>query len=99
MCGRLVGLRDSATMWSRGVDRFGNFEPEFAPVSAILSDAAIAFPRPMVMGPDPGRRVVLMQKTPRVANDPMRDQRGEGLLMIEQGTTPKARQMFGRLPP
>jgi len=38
---QVVGTRDSATL-VRGVDRFGNFEPEYAP-DRDLSDAAIAF--------------------------------------------------------
>jgi hypothetical protein len=38
---QVVGTRDSATL-VRGVDRFGNFEPEYAP-ERDLSDAAIAF--------------------------------------------------------
>jgi non-haem Fe2+, alpha-ketoglutarate-dependent halogenase len=38
---QVVGTRDSATL-VRGVDRFGNFEPEYAP-DHDLSDAAVAF--------------------------------------------------------
>ena len=38
---QVVGTRDSATL-VRGVDRFGNFEPEYAP-DDDLSDAAVAF--------------------------------------------------------
>lgn len=38
---QVVGTRDSATL-VRGTDRFGNFEPEYAPGSD-LSDAAVAF--------------------------------------------------------
>ena len=38
---QVVGTRDSATL-VRGVDRFGNFEPEYAP-EQDLSDAAVAF--------------------------------------------------------
>lgn len=38
---QVVGTRDSATL-VRGVDRFGNFEPEYAP-KQDLSDAAVAF--------------------------------------------------------
>ena len=38
---QVVGTRDSATL-VRGVDRFGNFEPEYAP-ERDLSDAAVAF--------------------------------------------------------
>ena len=38
---QVVGTRDSATL-VRGVDRFGNFEPEYAP-EHDLSDAAVAF--------------------------------------------------------
>ena len=38
---QIVGTRDSATL-VRGIDRFGNFEPEFAP-DHDLSDAAVAF--------------------------------------------------------
>jgi len=38
---QIVGLRDSATL-VRGVDRFGNFEPEYPPAHD-LSDAAVAF--------------------------------------------------------
>jgi non-haem Fe2+, alpha-ketoglutarate-dependent halogenase len=37
---QVVGTRDSATL-VRGVDRFGNFEPEYAP-ERDLSDAAVA---------------------------------------------------------
>jgi len=38
---QIVGLRDSATL-VRGVDGFGNFEPEYPP-ERDLSDAAVAF--------------------------------------------------------
>jgi non-haem Fe2+, alpha-ketoglutarate-dependent halogenase len=38
---QVVGTRDSATL-VRGVDRFGNFEPEYPP-ERDLSDAAVAF--------------------------------------------------------
>ena len=38
---QIVGLRDSATL-VRGVDRFGNFEPEYPP-ERDLSDAAVSF--------------------------------------------------------
>ena len=38
---QVVGTRDSATL-VRGVDRFGNFEPEYPP-DHDLSDAALAF--------------------------------------------------------
>ena len=38
---QIVGTRDSATL-VRGIDRFGNFEPEFVP-DHDLSDAAVAF--------------------------------------------------------
>ena len=38
---QIVGLRDSATL-VRGVDGFGNFEPEYPPAHD-LSDAAVAF--------------------------------------------------------
>ena len=38
---QVVGTRDSATL-VRGVDRFGNFEPEYAP-EHDLSEAAVAF--------------------------------------------------------
>ena len=38
---QVVGTRDSATL-VRGVDRFGNFEPEYAP-ERDLSDAAVTF--------------------------------------------------------
>lgn len=38
---QIVGTRDSATL-VRGTDRFGNFEPEYAP-DRDLSDAAVAF--------------------------------------------------------
>ena len=37
----MVGTRDSATL-ARGVDRFSNFDPEYAP-EQDLSDAAVAF--------------------------------------------------------
>ena len=57
---QVVGTRDSATL-VRGVDRFGNFEPEFAP-ERDLSDAAIAF-HAHVMG---DQQKVLMQNTPSV---------------------------------
>jgi non-haem Fe2+, alpha-ketoglutarate-dependent halogenase len=57
---QIVGTRDSATL-VRGVDRFGNFEPEFAP-EHDLSDAAIAF-HAHVMG---DQQKVLMQNTPSV---------------------------------
>src|SRR5258708_4212090 len=54
---QVVRTRDSATL-VRGVDRFGNFEPEFAP-ERDLSDAAIAF-HAHVMG---DQQKVLMQNT------------------------------------
>jgi non-heme Fe2+,alpha-ketoglutarate-dependent halogenase len=57
---QIVGTRDSATL-VRGVDRFGNFEPEFAP-ERDLSDAAIAF-HAHFMG---DQQKVLMQNTPSV---------------------------------
>ena len=52
---QVVGTRDSATL-VRGVDRFGNFEPEYAP-DRDLSDAALAF-HARVMG---GQQTVLMK--------------------------------------
>jgi non-haem Fe2+, alpha-ketoglutarate-dependent halogenase len=54
---QIVGTRDSATL-VRGVDRFGNFEPEYPP-ERDLSDAAIAF-HAHVMG---DQQKVLMQNT------------------------------------
>jgi non-heme Fe2+,alpha-ketoglutarate-dependent halogenase len=55
---QVVGTRDSATL-VRGVDRFGNFEPEYRPESD-LSDAAIAF-HAHVMG---DQQKVLMKDAP-----------------------------------
>jgi non-haem Fe2+, alpha-ketoglutarate-dependent halogenase len=52
---QVVGTRDSATL-VRGVDRFGNFEPEYAP-DRDLSDAALAF-HARVMG---DQQTVLMK--------------------------------------
>ena len=52
---QVVGMRDSATL-VRGVDRFGNFEPEYAP-DRDLSDAALAF-HARVMG---DQQTVLMK--------------------------------------
>jgi hypothetical protein len=57
---QVVGTRDSATL-IRGVDRFSNFEREFAP-ERDLSDAAIAF-HAHVMG---DQQKVLMQNTASV---------------------------------
>jgi hypothetical protein len=57
---QVVGTRDSATL-VRGVDRFSNFEREFAP-ERDLSDAAIAF-HAHVMG---DQQKVLMQNTASV---------------------------------
>jgi phytanoyl-CoA dioxygenase PhyH len=54
---QIVGTRDSATL-VRGVDRFGNFEPEYPP-ERDLSDAAVAF-HAHVMG---DQQKVLMQNT------------------------------------
>lgn len=54
---QVVGTRDSATL-VRGVDRFGNFEPEYAP-DRDLSDAALAF-HARVMG---DQQTVLMKDT------------------------------------
>src|SRR6266481_20792 len=53
---QIVGLRDSATL-VRGVDRFGNFEPEYPPAHD-LSDAAVAF-HAQIMG---DQQKVLMNK-------------------------------------
>jgi non-heme Fe2+,alpha-ketoglutarate-dependent halogenase len=58
---QVVGTRDSATL-VRGVDRFGNFEPEFAP-ERDLSDAAVAF-HAHVMG---DQQQVLMKNAPVAA--------------------------------
>lgn len=55
---QVVGIRDSATL-VRGVDRFGNFEPEYAP-DRDLSDAALAF-HARVMG---DQQNVLMKNAP-----------------------------------
>ena len=55
---QVVGIRDSATL-VRGVDRFGNFEPEYAP-DHDLSDAALAF-HARVMG---DQQNVLMKNAP-----------------------------------
>jgi non-heme Fe2+,alpha-ketoglutarate-dependent halogenase len=55
---QVVGTRDSATL-VRGVDRFGNFEPEYAP-DRDLSDAALAF-HARVMG---DQQNVLMKNVP-----------------------------------
>jgi non-heme Fe2+,alpha-ketoglutarate-dependent halogenase len=57
---QIVGTRDSATL-VRGVDRFSNFGPEYAP-ERDLSDAAVAF-HAHVMG---DQQKVLMQNTPSV---------------------------------
>ena len=54
---QVVGTRDSATL-VRGVDRFGNFETEYAP-EQDLSDAAVAF-HAHVMG---DQQKVLMKNT------------------------------------
>ncbi len=54
---QVVGTRDSATL-VRGVDKFGNFEPEYAP-DRDLSDAAVAF-HAHVMG---DQQKVLMRNT------------------------------------
>jgi len=54
---QVVGTRDSATL-VRGVDNFGNFEPEYAP-DRDLSDAAVAF-HAHVMG---DQQKVLMRNT------------------------------------
>jgi phytanoyl-CoA dioxygenase PhyH len=54
---QIVGLRDSATL-VRGVDRFGNFEPEYPP-ERDLSDKAVAF-HAHVMG---DQQKVLMKNT------------------------------------
>jgi len=53
---QIVGLRDSATL-VRGVDGFGNFEPEYPP-ERDLSDAAVAF-HAHIMG---DQQKVLMNK-------------------------------------
>ena len=58
---QVVGTRDSATL-VRGVDRFRNFEPEFAPERDV-SDAAIAF-HAHVMG---DQQQVLMKNAPVAA--------------------------------
>ncbi|MBN8991285.1 MAG: phytanoyl-CoA dioxygenase family protein [Rhizobiales bacterium] len=58
---QVVGTRDSATL-VRGVDRFGNFEPEQVP-ERDLSDAAIAF-HAHVMG---DQQQVLMKNAPVAA--------------------------------
>ncbi len=58
---QVVGTRDSATL-VRGVDRFGNFEPEQVP-ARDLSDAAIAF-HAHVMG---DQQQVLMKNAPVAA--------------------------------
>jgi hypothetical protein len=55
---QVVGIRDSATL-VRGVDRFGNFEPEYPP-DRDLSDAARAF-HARVMG---DQQNVLMKNAP-----------------------------------
>lgn len=55
---QVVGSRDSATL-VRGVDQFGNFEPEYAP-DRDLSDAALAF-HARVMG---DQQNVLMKNAP-----------------------------------
>jgi chlorinating enzyme len=55
---QIVGTRDSATL-VRGVDRFGNFEPEYSP-DRDLSDAAVAF-HAHVMG---DQQKVLMRNAP-----------------------------------
>ncbi len=55
---QVVGIRDSATL-VRGVDRFGNFEPEYAP-DHDLSDAARVF-HARVMG---DQQNVLMKNAP-----------------------------------
>jgi non-heme Fe2+,alpha-ketoglutarate-dependent halogenase len=52
---QVVGTRDSATL-VRGVDRFGNFEPEYAP-ERDLSDAAVAL-HAQIMG---DQQTVLMR--------------------------------------
>jgi chlorinating enzyme len=54
---QVVGTKDSATL-VRGVDKFGNFEPEYAP-DRDLSDAAVAF-HAHVMG---DQQKVLMRNT------------------------------------
>jgi non-haem Fe2+, alpha-ketoglutarate-dependent halogenase len=54
---QVVGTRDSATL-VRGVDRYGNFEPEYAP-ERDLSEAALAF-HAHVMG---DQQKVLMRNT------------------------------------
>ena len=58
---QVVGTRDSATL-VRGVDRFGNFEPE-QPPERDLSDAAVAF-HAHVMG---DQQQVLMKNAPVAA--------------------------------
>ena len=52
---QVVGTRDSATL-VRGIDRFGNFEPEYAP-ERDLSDAAVAL-HAQIMG---DQQTVLMR--------------------------------------